>query len=491
MSIASRLLKDSLLYSLASVLTRSTQLVLLPLYARCLGDGDLGRIDLLTGFSLLVMGLLGLNVTNGMGREMAEVADGAEKRRHTASAFWFSAVLFAGWLLVTWLCASWMAGWVLNNPSLAEVLVLTGGYIFVAQLMDVALNHFRWTLQPGRSVILSFINALGLIGGAILFVGILRWGLFGAVCAMIMGALCCLIGSVSFDFRAFLPRIDPSVLGRMLRFAIPLVPSSVGVLVATYVGRFAVSDNLPGSDLDALTVVTRIGSILVPLLGGINQSLIPLIYQHHHESGTPLQLAGIFRWFCGVSVVLVSGLALIAPWVILLLSKSTFLVAAPLVGVMALALLLNQCAAFFPGAWIHKRTGVVALINVGLAGLNLALSYWLVPLLGLWGAVAAGVAAQFLGLAMVAWFSCSFYPAPYDWPRIFMALGVVAGACVIAALLPISLGWGDGLMRFAVLVGVALSVVAFGIVTRAELGAMRLRIATRLIRFRNRATDGP
>jgi O-antigen/teichoic acid export membrane protein len=116
---------------------------------------------------------------------------------------------------------------------------------------------------------------------------------------------------------------------------------------------------------------------------------------------------------------------------------------------------------FAPGLSIAKRTGAISAINLLGAGLNTALSFTLVPVLGIRGAAASTlmVSATVFALSMVA--SQRHYPVPHSWGRIAVASLVALGIFIVASTLPVGV-WSS--------IGLKVLLVVLAVVVCAALG---------------------
>ncbi len=84
-------------------------------------------------------------------------------------------------------------------------------------------------------------------------------------------------------------------------------------------------------------------------------------------------------------------LVLLDDWVISVLAGSDYVDAAPVLAGLAAATLIRGAYVFFPGLFVARRTGLVALINIGGVAVSLLLCWAAVPLWGLRGAALAAV----------------------------------------------------------------------------------------------------
>jgi len=266
----------------------------------------------------------------------------------------------------------------------------------------------------------------------------------------------------------------------MVTFSLPLVPSGLGVLLTTYVDRYAIVSLLSLDDLGRYSVAFRLASVVGVAMAGVVSAVAPLMYQHHHEPTTPAQIARMFQWFLAAALPLVLFLGMFAPELVRLVAPAEYASVAPVVLLLSATILVASCYNFAPGLWIAKRTGWIAVIGLTTGALNLALNFVLVPRFGLIGAGLSAFGSA--TIACGAHLACSqrFYPIPFSWPSLLSAgaLVAVAGGLVVwgppgAWVLP---GWPEPAVR-----GVAWLVVS-GAVVALLIGAADLHLASRRLR---------
>jgi O-antigen/teichoic acid export membrane protein len=248
----------------------------------------------------------------------------------------------------------------------------------------------------------------------------------------------------------------------MLVFCIPIVPSSLAVVVSQYASRFVLEHDLGRDAVGVFGVATRLGGLAGLVMLGFGSALTPLIYAGHHDPGTPKQLARIFRIFVAVAALGLAGLTLFAPEILALLTRSDYSAAMPLLGWLAPAFLLSQMYIFAPGAWIRRRMWWVAAINFGTAAAAVGLNLLLVPRFGLTGAALATVLAAGLNFGFNMVVSQKFYPVPHHWRALGAVVIIGMAAMVAAAFLPreislINLLWKSGLLAM-----VAMAIIGVG-----------------------------
>jgi O-antigen/teichoic acid export membrane protein len=244
--------------------------------------------------------------------------------------------------------------------------------------------------------------------------------------------------------RSFGGRFDQAWLRTLLGFAGPLVPASVGVLIALYVDRLVIAALLTLEDVAHFAIGHRLASIVAIAMTAIQLALTPLIYATYRRHDAPLQIARAFQLIVVGALGLWALTSLAAPELVAVVATGAYEPAAAVVPLLAPAIILSGLMVFAPGLAIAKRTNVIALISLFGAVLNLALSAALVTVLGIMGAAIATVASAATVFAVSMRFSQATYPIPYDLRAAAAATTVVAVAVLISGVpagSPVSVVW--------------------------------------------------
>ena len=127
----------------------------------------------------------------------------------------------------------------------------------------VAINVLRLELEAKKSVALSLIQSIVLIGFNVLFVVILKWGLSGIYYAQLISTL--IILPLSFYFiREWIGSpmwFDVSIFRGMLKFAIPFIPASLGYWVVNLSGVFFLNEFLDQKEVGLYQIGISIASV--------------------------------------------------------------------------------------------------------------------------------------------------------------------------------------------------------------------------------------
>lgn len=458
-------LRDSLVYGLASVLSKGLAIFLLPLYTRVLTPGDYGAYDLLITLGALANLVVALEISQGLARYWADASEPDARARLASTSLWFSVLMYSLFLAAGLLAAPQLNALILGDARYLDAFRLGLGFIAVNGIYYLLLNQFRWELRSKAYALASVAYALFTLLFALVFCLWLDLGLIGVMLAQLLGALLAGLLCLWLLRRTFGWLFDATQLCTMLRFSAPLVPAGLAVFISLYVNRFALNHFGSLEDVGHFGIGSRIASLAALLILGIQAALTPLVYQHYREPQTPGQIARLFSWFMAVALAGCLFLALFARELLMLFATPEFMAGAALVGVLAPALLLSQMYIFAPGIAIAKKTHWQLWVTLLSAAASIAGNWLLVPLWGIWGAAVTTLLSSLLFFLSWLLLSQRLYRIPYAW----RALLPGSMAFVACALIGVEL---DGLglaLPLAVLLKSFLLLLLLGVVVACGL----------------------
>lgn len=424
-----RFLKDSAVYSLASLLQKATGFVFLAIFSYLIAPEAFGIFDYIVLMSGIVILLVPLEISQALARFYTTAEKQSEKQLYASSSFWFTSGALSLFSLFTWLGSEWLGPWLFEGRDDAQNL-LQFSVLFIASngLIYMLQNQLRWELRPRAYSLLILLNSLscglfsvGLIMGAKQGLWGLFWGyLLGNTLTFICGLI---LARHSYSFQFSWDKVK-----EMLTYSLPLVPSGLGVFVALSIDRLLIKTLLNFYDLGLYGLAIRFSSTITLLISGIQLSLTPLIYHHYKDTETPGHVAKIFHGFWGGGLWVILSLSLGIEPVMWLFIDESYFAAARIIPILAAATLVSQLYIFAPGLGLFKKTKHIALINLVAALLNTLANYLLIPLIGLYGAALATLSVSVLSALVYFRFSQSYYTIPFNSRRIILMTLFIAFA---------------------------------------------------------------
>lgn len=474
-------LRDSIVYGLASVFSRALAVLLLPLYARVLSIEEYGAYDILVTAGVLASLVVALEVVQGLARYWPEAGDRDAQIGYASSSLVFSVLMYGVFLALALLFSESLTVMLLGDAAFLVAFRLGACFIAANGLYLFLLNQFRWEFRSKTYAFISILYATMTLGLAALLCLVFDKGLEGVMLAQFLAAMLCAMASIWLLRGTFRLQLDMEKLLQMLRFSTPLVPAALAVFVTLYINRFALSYYASLEAVGLFAIAARIAGLSTLLIMGVQMALTPLVYQHYREPETPGRIARLFSWFSAVALLACLFLSLFSRELILLLASEEFLEASGVVAILAPALLLSQLYIFLPGIAIRKKTVWQLWVTLASALVSVGANMLLVPHFGIHGAGLATLCSSLVFFVLWLLASQSLYHVPYR----YMPGAISVLAFILMAVLGDWLGTQSGtswvviFWKAALMVVFALMMVGLKLVTRTELRALYDKVASR------------
>ena len=433
-----RLSRDTISYGIAMLLIRGLQIFLLPIYTRVLGAQDYGFLELITIAGALVNLTVALEISQGMGRYVADASDEGVRRAYATTAFGFSLLAYCLFALIVWTFALELSEILFFHQADSYILTLAAWAIAVNGVFVIAQDLLRWHLRPGAYLMASIAYALGSAGIGIWFVSVLGMGVAGVFWGQLAGAFMGLIFSLSGSAGLLGWLFDVRRLRTMLSYSLPLVISGVAVFGSSFIDRIVVRDVLGLEALGVYGVTARFASVVSILAIGFQFALSPLVFRHWQEPEAASILGKVFRLYLVAMVALVGALSLLSEIIITTMTGPAFHAGNTVLPLLALGAMFSTLYVFAPGLFLSGQTGKVALLNVLGAIINLCASLILIPWLGFFGAALAATitpACVFIGYLI---FGHRWFRVQYQGVRVAFSLFLAMGLVLVGVFWPIS-----------------------------------------------------
>lgn len=437
-------------YALAGVLSQGIAFLLFPFFAHVFDPHDYGVIDLLGILMTLVNLTIALEISQGLGRHFVEVAD-EERVAYASTALWFSAAVYTVFALLGFALAEPLTDALLGpgvDPATMRVAVWG---IWFAGLLYLMQDTLRWDLRPRAFAIVSVLTAAVVTASSAVYVLALDWGVTGAIAGQLTGFATGAALALALGRRRFALRFDAAKWREMVSYSLPLVPASIGVFLNGYADRIAIQSRLSLADVGLYGVGYRLSLVVGLTLIGFQGALLPLVLSRHEDPQTRIDVARIFRLFCGIALLVLLLVSTFADELLRVLTRPVYYGAADVVPLIVAAAFLAGMYIFTPGISIAKRTGAYAAVTAAAGLANLVLAFALVEPLGIEGAALAFLVTSAAGFAVLIAISQRLYRVPHAWGRIgFAAVAIALLTALGVALPPMADGLGAAAGKLAV-----------------------------------------
>lgn len=483
------LFKDTVIYGSSTILARSLNYLLVPLYANKLSTFD-------NGIQTIIYANIALaNVLFSYGLEtsyLKVVSDSADRERDETQLF---STAFLTLLVTSTLFALLIFFFA---PLIAQLIGLSpGDFLFVRYaalilwidtLLVIPFAELRLKRKAVQFAIARVAGVIAVVVSAVILIVPLNTGLPGVFIAEAIGSLVSLLLVIPV-FRQFRIFFSSGQLREMLRIGLPYVPTGIAGLLIHLIDRnilIRISpssiERIYGKGFQASDIVGIYGRIAA--FGVVLQLFIqvfrfawqPFFLQHAKEPDAKR----LFQHVLSISTLFTMFLALAATFFVpdlvryhyagsFYLLPPRYWIGLSILPWIFLSYVFDMISTnLSAGLLITGNTRYLPVVTFAGAAVTALFCWWLVPEQGMDGAAYAIVGGTMVMCLVMAWYSLKFFPISHDWLKLFLLL--VTG--IVMALLQSFIGPGLPL---------AAAVIAL------KSGLLALYLAVAVVLFRHEA----
>lgn len=424
-----RFFKHSTIYAIGNVINRVGAFLLLPVYTRFLSTGEYGSLELFYAVMAVISGVLSVGLAHATLRFYFEFESERARKAVVSTNLVASLALttLGGLLLAPW--APEISSLVFGDGRLSTgILVILATIVFelssqvaLAYVRAIEYSRFYVYVAIAKLVVQVLLNSFIVIvldGGVI---GILTGNLITVVLgwAVLTG----------FSVYHCGLRFDLAKLWPVLAYSLPFLGGTLVGLVNENADRFLITQFLSLSALGLYALAVKLSMVVEQLVGEpFNRA-----YGAYRFSIMKSPMAGALQ--ARISNYLFLGALVICLWMSVLvedllaiMSSREFLPAALLVPPILLATLLRIMS--YPmqtGILYAKKTRFVFYITLLMATISLGGNLWLIPRLGIHGAIVTLVLVALAEMLSNMLISHRYFPVTYPWTKWGLLLLTAAG----------------------------------------------------------------
>jgi O-antigen/teichoic acid export membrane protein len=494
------LFKDTVIYGSSTILARSLNYLLVPLYANKLSTFD-------NGIQTIIYANIALaNVLFSYGLEtsyLKVVSDLAHRERDETQLF---STAFITLFVTSTLFA---VAIVLFAPVIAQLIGLSpGDFLFVRYaalilwidtLLVIPFAELRLKRKAVQFAIARIVGVVAVVASAIILIVPFNAGLPGVFIAEAFGSLVSLLLVIPV-FRQFRFFFSKEQLRDMLRIGLPYVPTGIAGLLIHLIDR-NILIRIPSSEIERIYGQGYQASDIVGIYGRIAAFgvLLQLFIQVFRFAWQPFFLQHakdpdakrLFQHVLSISTLFTMFLALAATFFVpdlvryhyagtLYLLPPRYWVGLSILPWIFLSYVFDMVSTnLSAGLLITGNTRYLPVVTFAGAAVTALFCWWLIPLSGMDGAAYAIVAGTAVMCLVMAWYSMKVFPVQHDWLKLSLLL--VAG--IVFALLQFHLGTELPLVEIVVKVALlSLYLAIAGVLFRQEAMLVAVKVVSKLSR---------
>lgn len=391
MSKSSELIKKTGIISIGRISTQIVNFLLLPLYTAYLATEDYGNFDYIVSISAFLVPVMTMLVEESMFRFLIDANDENDKREIITHTFVFC-VINTGVIGVVFYFL-WCA---IGLDFGIQILLYSVGMCLLALSNAISRGlGLIWLYSLSNFIISTLVIVMNLV-----FIISLHWGIEALLLSSIIAntvvallVLCKLRIWKYLNFRC----INRTVMGKMLKYSIPLVPNTVSWSIINMSDRLFIISYLGASINGLYTVAYKFPNLLFTFFSFFSiawREVSAKIVKDHDYNEFKKIYSYIKNGLFAATILLISIIRFVYP----LFVNSAYQESIEYVPLLAISVYYLCLAAFYGGIYTAymdtKEVGTTAFVA---AIINLTVDFILIKLIGIYAAIISTlVAALFM-----------------------------------------------------------------------------------------------
>lgn len=471
------LASDTLIYGLSTVVGRFLTFLLTPLYTNFLpSKEEFGRV----AYLYTILGFI--NILYSFGADSAFMrffTPDNEERSRSLFSMAFGIIILAGGLgtLGCFLLSEQISVYLFSRGDYAHLIRFAALMPLFDAIVIVPYAWLRMKRRSRRFALLKFAAIIINVASNWLLLVQFHQGITGVVIAGALSSAAAAIMILPELLRNIRPVFDKKLLGQMLRFSLPTIPSSLSSMMLQVADR-PIMMALAGSATVGLYQANyRLGIPMLLAVLVFEYAWKPFYLSHRDDPDIGHLLSQALVYFTAVCGAIFLGGSLLMEFVVQLpFPGGRFINPAYWSGLNIVPVVLASY--FFNGVFVHlsaafhitKRTGYLPLVTASAAGANVALNFILIPIFGIMGGAWATFGAYLLSAVAAWYYARRIYPVRYDWKRVAL-IALIAGCGFAAGYFTPSL-W----LRLGIIAVYPVMLIAIGVIPYSEVWAILRRV---------------
>lgn len=378
-----RLIKNTAIVALGQIGTKFVSFLLLPLYTGVLTTKEYGTVDLLNTYVSLLLPIVFLQLDQAVFRFLIDYRRDVKGKTKLLSTI-FLTVIFQ---VIFFFLLFAIFGRYIHNPY---KYFLTFN-IVTAMLSGVALQVARGIGDNLSYAMGSLISGIGTVVLNIIFIVILRWGAYGMLLATLSGGIIC------FFFLFFRLRIyryiklrfwDISLLKRILKYSVPLIPNSLSWWIINASDRTIVTHFLGVSANGVYSVSNKFSGIIITFFSIFNMTWTESASVSIQDEDSSEYFSNVintaFNFFMFVCLFVIAVMPFAFKY---LISGDSYASSYNQIPILILATFFNIVVSLLGSIYVAlKKTNVIAKTSIYAAVINISVNLILIKFIGLYSA---------------------------------------------------------------------------------------------------------
>jgi O-antigen/teichoic acid export membrane protein len=401
---------------------------MIPIYTRFLSPRDYGVLELLDLTINLVTILIGCGIANAMFRYYYYYLDTEEENEIISTGFILIIIIFSFSFFVLVKFASEISLLIFASSEYKNYLTLMFSIMLLSAGLEIPMAYLRIQHQSIKFIMVSLARLIMMLSLNVYFLVFLGLGISGILYSTLITTLIS-VGYLTFiTFRDVGFVFSSTKATQLLKYGYPIIFSGLTAFVIRFSDRYFLQLFRGLDEVGIYSLGFKFGFLLTALvITPIDSIWSAQKFQIAKQINAKQIFSKIFTLF-NLLMILFGGLiCVLIKDILLIVCPVAYWGAYQVVPYMVISNILYGWFLFTSlGIHLKYKTKYFGSIGIFVLILDILMNYFLVPLLGMFGAALTISIAFLIRFSFIYYFSIRLYPINYEWNRILAYLILIS-----------------------------------------------------------------
>lgn len=398
----SKFLKNSILYTVGSMMTPLIGFIMLPIYTGYLTPGEYGvmtTVQTLVGmFQLFLL----LSLHGAVTRFFYDFLDNPEKQREYLGTIYVFVSIFSTVISIALLFLSNPIGhFIFKSIPINPFYYYLIGLSWLSALMALPMALFRAQEKAGTFVLINVVKSLLVMIITIYLIIVKDLGAESALFSQLIITLLTVIITFGMQLRYLKFSFNLTFIKQSLIFSLPLLPHVASGWIIQSSDRVILEKYVDIGELGIYALAVQVSMVLSLFYSSVNNALVPR-YTSLRKENKELEANRLLRIF--LLIILIFGLLSIpiAMYGVKLITSSEYYGAILLIPLLLIGQIIKGFY-FIPVAKLFyvKKTKAIASSSTLAALMNIIINFLTIPFIGIYGAIVSTITSEILRFLLI------------------------------------------------------------------------------------------
>lgn len=415
----SKIIKNTLLYTLSNILPQAVAFILLPLYTKYLLPEEYGIVNAM----VVVQGILAIFFSLSIERSIIRMYwDYPEKEKLFLGTLTISITTLSVIVLVVSMVLKDFLQILFKDIEFYPFYVFTIILSFSLTFSLVPKNYFRLKNKAKEFFIISLVELVLNTILIIFFLVYLKESALGIIKAKMIVSLLMLPFYIGIIVKKIEFKFDFEILKNCLKFSLPIIPTLFAAWILGQADRVFIADYFTMHDVGIYSLSRRIAGIVGIIAGSFTMAYHPLFFELvNRNTNNNEKLLKINNAFIIIIILLGFIFAFLSKDLIYLFLNEKYYEAYIYIPPIIFTGVIGSISSTILGAFFQQSKKMKEDMIFGIIGAGLTLFFYflLINKIGLWGAILGNLLATFVIFILLYNYAkkkCFFLP--FEWGKI-------------------------------------------------------------------------